>query len=63
MTSDSQPFSLFEGEIVIAEGFPDNNSSKFNVNRIWKPMITPPPANHSLEFLQKCSLNTQNKDM
>jgi hypothetical protein len=28
-------FSLFEGEIIVAEGFMD--AKKFNVNRIWKP--------------------------
>jgi hypothetical protein len=32
-------FSLFEGEIVVAEGFCD--SKKFNVNRIWKPAVKP----------------------
>ena len=30
-------FSLFEGEIIVAEGFMD--TKKFNVNRIWKPAI------------------------
>jgi len=32
-------FSLFEGEIIVAEGFMD--TKKFNVNRIWKPEIVP----------------------
>jgi hypothetical protein len=32
-------FSLFEGEIVVAEGFCD--TKKFNVNRIWKPAVKP----------------------
>ena len=32
-------FSLFEGEVVVAEGFCD--TKKFNVNRIWKPAISP----------------------
>ena len=31
-------FSLFEGEVVVAEGFTDANS-KFNVNRLFKPEI------------------------
>ena len=30
-------YSLFEGEIIVAEGFMD--TKKFNVNRIWKPQI------------------------
>lgn len=30
-------FSLFEGEVIVAEGFMD--TKKFNVNRIWKPEI------------------------
>ena len=30
-------YSLFEGEIIVAEGFMD--TKKFNVNRIWKPAI------------------------
>mmetsp|Transcript_29460 Transcript_29460/g.44657 ORF Transcript_29460/g.44657 Transcript_29460/m.44657 type:complete len:164 (+) Transcript_29460:806-1297(+) len=32
-------FSLFEGEVIVAEGFMD--TKKFNVNRIWKPEINP----------------------
>ena len=32
-------FQLFEGEIVVAEGFMD--AKKFNVNRIHKPKIEP----------------------
>lgn len=32
-------FSLFEGEIIVAEGFMD--AKKFNVNRIWKPTVSP----------------------
>lgn len=32
-------FSLFEGEVIVAEGFMD--TKKFNVNRIWKPAIQP----------------------
>lgn len=31
-------FSLFEGEVVVAEGFADANS-KFNVNRLFKPEV------------------------
>ena len=32
-------FSLFEGEIIVAEGFMD--AKKFNVNRILKPTVSP----------------------
>ena len=32
-------YSLLEGEIIVAEGFMDQK--KFNVNRIWKPAISP----------------------
>ena len=34
--SEVQSFSLFEGEVVVAEGFNDSNS-RFNVNRLHKP--------------------------
>lgn len=34
--SEVPTFSLFEGEIIVAEGFNDSNS-RFNVNRIHKP--------------------------
>ena len=32
-------YALFEGEVIVAEGFMD--SKKFNVNRIWKPALGP----------------------
>jgi DNA polymerase alpha subunit B len=35
--NDVQKYSLFEGEIIVAEGFLDTSHSKFNVNRIFKP--------------------------
>jgi len=35
--SEVPNYSLFEGEIVVAEGFNDANS-KFNVNRLHKPV-------------------------
>ena len=62
-TGESQPFSVFEGEIIIAEGFPDSSSSKFNVNRIFKPLIMPPPASHTLDSLKKFNELSQSKDM
>ena len=36
-----QQYSVFEGEVVVAEGFHDANS-KFNVNRLHKLNIRPP---------------------
>lgn len=36
--SDVKNYSLFEGEIIVAEGFLDTSASKFNVNRIFKPI-------------------------
>ena len=30
-------YSLFDGEIIVSQGFMD--TKKFNVNRIWKPKI------------------------
>ena len=39
--SEVATYSLFEGEIVVAEGFNDSNS-KFNVNRLHKPEVIPP---------------------
>jgi len=47
-------FSLFEGEVVVAEGFSDANS-KFNVNRLFKPEVnTIPRPLYDFEFLKKC---------
>lgn len=37
-TADAKEFSVFEGEIVVAEGSNDSNS-RFNAARIYKPMI------------------------
>jgi len=34
-------YCLFEGECIVAEGFNDSNS-RFNVNRVVKPMINKP---------------------
>ena len=39
--SELSTFSLFEGEVVCAEGFMDSNS-RFNVNRIHKASIRAP---------------------
>ncbi len=34
--SEVQSFSFFDGEIVVAEGTQDSNTSRFNVSRIHK---------------------------
>lgn len=39
--SDLKIFNLFEGEVIVAEGFNDSNS-RFNVSKIYKPLINPP---------------------
>ena len=50
--SEVPSYSLFEGEIVVAEGFNDSNS-RFNVNRLHKPSVIPPKELHNFESLQK----------
>jgi hypothetical protein len=37
-TGEAKEYSLFEGEVVVAEGFNDSNS-RFNAVRIHKPQI------------------------
>ncbi len=39
--TDTKSFSLFEGEVIVAEGFNDSNS-RFNVSKIYKPQINLP---------------------
>ncbi len=39
--ADCGNFSLFEGEVIVVEGFNDSNS-RFNVSKIHKPMINAP---------------------
>lgn len=34
--------SLFEGEVIVAEGFNDSQN-RFNVCKVHKPVLTPPP--------------------
>lgn len=34
--SETRDYNLFEGEVVVCEGFNDTNG-RFNVNRIYKP--------------------------
>ena len=51
--SEVKTFSLFEGEVIVCQGYNDSNS-KFNVNQIHKPEIPRPLANHSYDFLARC---------
>ena len=44
---------MFEGECVVAEGFNDSNS-RFNVNRIHKPLAQKPHNKFSRAFLGQC---------
>jgi hypothetical protein len=50
-------YTLFEGEVVVAEGCADSNS-KFNVNRIFKPEINStfgiPKSVYDFDFLKRC---------
>jgi len=45
-------YSVYEGEVVVAEGFHDANS-KFNVNRLHKLQIRPPQPLHDYAHLQR----------
>lgn len=60
--SDIKSFSLFEGEVIVAEGFNDSNS-RFNVSKIYKPQINPPGATevslikHAAELQQNRALH------
>ena len=51
-TAEVPSYSLFEGEVVVAEGFNDLNS-RFNVNRIHKPATRPPKALHPVGELKR----------
>ena len=58
--SEVQSYSLFEGEVVVAEGFNDSNS-RFNVNRLHKPQVIPPKELHEFETLKTCHEMQQGK--
>ena len=45
-------YSVYEGEVIVAEGFNDANS-KFNVNRLHKLAVRPPQALYSFAELQR----------
>ena len=50
--SEVPTYSLFEGEVVVVEGFNDSNS-RFNVNRIFKPEVIPPKQDWDQQLLEK----------
>ena len=45
-------YSVYEGEIVVAEGFHDANS-KFNVNRLHKLAVRPPQQMYDYDYLKR----------
>lgn len=48
--SEVPSYSVYEGEVVVAEGFNDANS-KFNVNRLHKLAVRPPQSEYSFSEL------------
>ena len=55
---ETKKFYIFEGEVVVREGFNDTNA-RFNVISIWKPKL-PQKSLHDHAFLQKYQ-NTQRR--
>jgi len=57
-------YTLFEGEVVVAEGCADSNS-KFNVNRIFKPVINSsysvPRGIYDFDYLKRCQTMQNSK--
>jgi len=57
-------YTLFEGEVVVAEGCADSNS-KFNVNRIFKPVINSsysvPRGIYDFDYLKRCQTMQKSK--
>ena len=54
-------YSLFEGEIIVAEGTFAPNNSKFNANRIIKPQARHPIPEFSANELKEFSKNVENR--
>ena len=50
MSNVKEPFSVIEGEVVVAEGFHDMGKG-FSVNRILKPALERPVSNFLKEDL------------
>lgn len=55
-----QQYSLFEGEIIVAEGFMGQNN-KFNVNRIHKPEAREPAQNFTSQELMLYKSKSANR--
>lgn len=54
--NEVKSYSVYEGEIVVVEGFPEpNNSSKFNVSRIHKPNSLTRGSSISFEEIKNVS--------
>lgn len=53
-------YSIYEGEVVVAEGFNDANS-KFNVNRLHKLQVRPPQDLYDYEYLKRFNELQQQK--
>jgi len=47
--SQVQNFSVFEGEVIVVEGFSDANFSTLNVVRMHKPLALRPEPSLSFE--------------
>lgn len=58
--SEVPQYALFEGEVVVAEGFNDANS-KFNVNRLHKLAVRPPQSHYPFEQLERFNQMQQQK--
>ena len=58
--SEVPQYSVYEGEVVVAEGFHDSNS-KFNVNRLHKPKVRPPTELYDYAYLKRFSEMQQQK--
>lgn len=49
--SEIKNYSVFEGEVIVAEGFNDMNGN-FNANRIFKPLSKPHSNTYDSAFLK-----------
>ena len=50
--TEVRQYSVYEGEVVVAEGFNDSNS-RFNVNRLHKLKVRPPQPQYDQEELRR----------
>ena len=52
--TEVRQYSVYEGEVVVAEGFNDSNS-RFNVNRLHKPKVRAPQPEYDQMQLRRFS--------